>query len=145
MKKLPLALLFLLLYCSCSKDNSTPAKTRTEILCQASWKFSAATVGGIDVSSQLSPCQKDNIVKFNSDGSGNLDEGATKCNGADPQTSSLTWSFQTNETQLQVSTILFTGGSNLFNVVTLNETQLVASQNITVGGSPQNAVVTFIH
>lgn len=145
MKKLTLLFILPAFFLSCGKDDGATAKTRTELLCQASWKFSAATVGGSDVSGLLQPCQKDNIVKCNTNGSGTLDEGAVKCNGADPQTTSLTWSFQSGETQLQVSTILFTGGSNLYNIVTLNETQLVMSQNITVGGSAQNAVVTFVH
>ena len=130
---------------SCGKDDGSTKKSRTELLCQASWKFSAATVGGVDVSNNLQPCQKDNIVKFNTIGDGSLDEGASKCNSGDPQTTTMNWSFQSNETQLQVSTILFTGGSNLFNIVTLTESQLVVSQNITVGGTAQNAVVTFIH
>lgn len=102
-------------------------------------------MGGTDVSALLQTCQKDNILKLNANGSGTLDEGPTKCNGSDPQTSPVTWSFQNGETQLQVSTILFTGGSNLFNIVTLSETQLIVSQTITVGGTPQNAMVTFIH
>lgn len=145
MKKLILLFVISSLILSCGKDDGAKAKTKTDLLCQASWKFSAATVGGADVSSFLQPCQKDNIVKFNTIGDGSLDEGASKCNSGDPQTTTMSWSFQSNETQLQISTILFTGGSNLFNVVTLTESQLVVSQNITVGGTAQNAVVTFVH
>ncbi len=133
---------------SCSKeDDSTPApKTKTELLTTGTWKFSTATVGGTNVNALLQSCQKDNILTFVAVGlSGTLDEGLTKCNGADPQSSPFTWSFASGETVLNISTPLFTGGSNTFTLVSLTATELVVSQNITVGGTAQNAVVTFIH
>jgi hypothetical protein len=130
--------------CSKSSDDSTP-KTKTELLTQASWKFSTATVGGFDVSGQLQTCQKDNLYFFAAAGTGTLDEGSTKCNSSDPQTIPFTWNFETNETILNVSTVLISGGGNKFTIVSLSETQLVVSQNITILGSSQTAVVTFIH
>ena len=130
----------------CEKDDDpAPAKTKTELLAQGNWKFSSATVGGSDVSAFLQACQKDNTLTFVSAGTGTIDEGATKCDAGDPQTSPFTWSFQNNETVLFISATLFAGGSSTFNLVTLTETQLVVSQNVDVSGSTQNAVVTFIH
>ncbi|SRR6266404_3007304 len=140
------AILLLFFFLSaCKKSSPASAKTKTELITQSSWKFDNAKVGGTDVSAFLQTCQKDNILVFASAGTGSLDEGATKCNSSDPQTSSFTWNFASNETVLHVSTVLFTGGSSDFNIVTLNDTQLVLSQNITVSGSTQNAVVTFKH
>lgn len=133
---------------SCDKDDNTPApKTKTELLTtNGSWKFSSAAVGGTNVNALLQACQKDNVMTFVAVGlTGTLDEGLTKCNMADPQTTPFTWSFASGETVLNISATLFTGGSSAFTLVSLNETQLVVSQNITVGGTPQNAVVTFIH
>lgn len=132
-------------FSACNKDEAPTPKTRTELITTATWKFGAATVGGTDVSSQLQACQKDNVMTFVSDGSGTLDEGLTKCNSGDPQSTSITWNFATNETVLHINTVLFAGGSNDFNIVALNESQLVLSQTITVGGVPQNVVVTFLH
>lgn len=137
-----------LAFVSCSKDDDddSPApKTKTQLITQSTWRFSAATVGGADVSAFLQACQKDNILTFASNGTGIVDEGPLKCNAGDPQTNPFTWNFLNNETQLFISATLFSGGSSTFNIVTLSETQLVVSQNITVGGSPQNAVVTFVH
>lgn len=137
-----------LAFVSCSKDDDddSPApKTKTQLITQSTWRFSAATVGGADVSPFLQACQKDNILTFASNGTGIVDEGPLKCNAGDPQTNPFTWNFLNNETQLFISATLFSGGSSTFNIVTLSETQLVVSQNITVGGSPQNAVVTFVH
>ncbi len=131
--------------CKKSSDNTT-SKSNTELLTQSSWKFDNAKVSGVDVSAYLQPCQKDNILIFAATGgTGSLDEGATRCNLNDPQTTTFTWNFASNETVLHVSTVLFTGGSSDFTIVTLSDTQLVLSQNITVSGSTQNAVVTFKH
>jgi hypothetical protein len=131
---------------SCDKNDDPPAPTKTQLITTGSWKFSSATVGGFDVSSQIQACQKDNIITFTAAGlTGTLDEGLTKCNGADPQTQNFTWSFGAGETTLNISATLFSGGSGAFTLVSLSETQLVLSQQITVGGTPQTAVVTFIH
>ena len=139
---------FLLINSSCSKnddDNTPPAKTKTELIAKAPWKFSDAKVGGISVAAFLQACQKDNSLAFIAAGTGTADEGLTKCNVADPQTNAFTWSFQTSETVLFVSTPFFTGGSSTFTIVSLTETELVVSQNITVSGTTQNAVITFVH
>ena len=127
------------------KDNNTPAKTKTELISTGTWKFSTATVNGIPASSALQTCQKDNIMTFTSTGTGTIDEGASKCNGADPQTSPFTWNFASNETILHVSAVFFTGGNNDFTIVEISETKLVGSQIIEVGGNPATAVVTFVH
>ena len=127
------------------KDNNTPAKTKTELISTGTWKFSTATVNGFNVSSQLQACQKDNTMTFTSTGTGTVDEGASKCNSGDPQTSPFTWNFASSETILHVSAIFFTGGSNDFNIVEISETTLKGSQIIEVGGNPATAVVTFVH
>jgi hypothetical protein len=140
-----LALTFLAIT-GCQKNDDTPApKTKTELVAQSTWKFSSAMVGSNDVSSLLQACQKDNVLTFAVAGTGSVDEGATKCNGGDPQSNPFTWNFASSETTLHVSTVLFTGGSSDFTLVTLTESQLIVSQVITVSGSPQTAVVTFTH
>lgn len=139
-----IVVLFFLPACS-KKTNPPPQKTKTELISTSTWKFSAATVGGADASAFLQPCQKDNILSFQSNGNGSVDEGLTKCNSGDPQTNPFTWGFTNSESILHVSTILFTGGSTDFTLVSLTETQLVVSQNVTISGPSQTAVVTFIH
>ena len=136
------AILFILP--ACQKDNENPPaqKTKTESITQASWKFSAATVSGVDASGYLQACQKDNIYTFVAAGTGTIDEGASKCNSGDPQTSPFTWNFLSNETMIHISTVLFSGGSNDFTLVSLSATQLVASQNYPPYGT---IVVTFVH
>ena len=130
--------------CTGSKAFTVDA-SKTYYISQSTWRFSGATVGGADVSGFLQACQKDNILTFAAAGTGTLNEGATKCNAGDPQSTPFTWAFQSGETQLFISATLFTGGNSTFTLVTLTATQLVLSQVITVGGTPQTAVVTFIH
>jgi len=128
---------------NCGKDDDkTPTPTKTELLTTASWKFSTATLNGSDASGFLQACQKDNIYTFAVANTGTIDEGGSKCNGSDPQTNPFTWSFLSNETILHISTVLFTGGSNDFTLVSLSSTQLVVSQNYPPYGT---IVVTFIH
>ena len=131
MKKLILktiaTIVFLSLFAACKK--SAHVKTNTELLTQSSWKFDHATAQGFgDISAQIPSCYKDNIVVFASNGTGNVDEATNVCS---PSTAgSFTWNFQTNETVLHLSTILFSGGSTDFTIVSLNETNLVISQNV---------------
>ncbi len=143
---LTLCFCFAAFHFSCQKNSTqiTPP-TKTQLLTSITWKFSSATVSGTDVSGYLQTCQKDNILTFQSVGTGSLDEGAAKCNSGDPQTNPFTWNFASNETVLHISTVLFTGGNSDFTIVSLTNTSLVVSQNITVSGTTQNAVVTFVH
>lgn len=117
--------------------------TKKYFITRSTWKFSNAKMGTTDVSSLIQACQKDNILTFIAAGTGSIDEGATRCNPLDPQSTSFTWNFATGETQLFISSSLFTGGSNTFDIVTLTSTQMVISQTIT--GAPQPVAVTFIH
>jgi hypothetical protein len=119
----------------------TVAGTKTFFITRNTWRFSSAFVGAVDVSGALQACQKDNIYTFVAAGTGTLDEGASKCNAGDPQTSPFTWNFLNNETQLFISSTLFTGGSSTFTVVSISLTSMVLSQII----NGQTVVVTFIH
>jgi hypothetical protein len=137
-------LLISLGFTSCKKS-STHTKTNTELLTQASWKFSAASAAGYgDVSSSVPDCYKDNIYTFVSDGSGNVNESTNICS---PSTAGpFTWSFQNNETTLHISTTLFQNGSSDFTLVSLTETNLVVSQTMTIAPLPPTTVqVTFTH
>jgi hypothetical protein len=140
----------LLVFTGCDKDDPpAPApKTKTQLLTQSTWRFSVITWGGTDYTAQLPACYKDNTLKFETNGTGTADEGPTKCNAGDPQTTAYTWVFASGETVLTASHPLLPGGSNTFTINTLSETQLVVSQQWTPPGSglpAQTAVVTFIH
>lgn len=128
----------------CNKDNgddTPPPKTNTENISASSWKFQSASAAGTDISSnpQLA-CFVDNVITFNSSLTGNIDEATVIC--APSTAGAFTWSFQASETMIQLSTALFTGGSNTFTIVTLNGTNLVLSQNVVIPPSVTAIPVT---
>lgn len=111
-------------FSSCTDEPIKP-KTKTELLCAASWKLSGLTVSpGIDIGgvlitdflTQLDPCDLDDLYIYKSDGKGIVDEGSTKCNPADPQTASFTWVFNPDETKITED------NSDTYDVVQLDET-----------------------
>lgn len=137
-------ILFAAVFQACKKSSSS--KSKTELLTQTTWKFSAATANGNDASNYIDACQKDNTYTFVSAGTGNVDEGLTKCDPGDPQTIPFNWNFASNETVLHTSTTFFSGASNDFTITTLSETQLVVSFPYTPPVGPTlQMVVTFIH
>jgi hypothetical protein len=138
MKKIALmiAALSFLTVSSCKKEDekktTTPAKSKTELLTAKAWKTTAMTInpgiaiipGGpviTDLFAFFDPCEKDDTEKFNTGGTGVSDEGATKCDPTDPQTSNFTWSFSNNETK-----IVWDG--ELSDIMQLDETSAKFSQ-----------------
>lgn len=129
---------------SCSKD--TQPQTKTQLLVSASWKLKSAAVNGSDAMHLVQDCQKDNIISFSANGTGVNAEGATKCNASDPDTVPFTWSFQNNETILNISAELITYGSNDMTLVKLNATTLVVNINYTPPVGPSRFIeLTFEH
>lgn len=140
---LALSLLTTVLFVSCAKDEPKKAPTKTELLCSSPWIMTSLTVdpavdlgNGIvitDYFTQVPACVKDNLNKYNSDGKGIYDEGASKCDPKDPQTTGFTWLFSADETKL------IENETEEYSVVSLNETELILNQYIEgdeIGGNP---------
>lgn len=126
------AILISIAFISCGKDkDEEPAKTKTELITQSGWKFDKATAGVYgDVSAYINACYKDNTFVFVANGTGTVDEATVVCS---PSTAgAFTWSFQNNESLLNVSASLLPTGSNTFNLISLNETNMVLTQNVTL-------------
>ncbi len=130
---------------SCDKKDAPP-KSKTVLLTQASWKYKSATIGGADASSYIQACQKDNILVFAAAGTGNVNEGASKCNGGDPDTIPFTWIFNAGETTLELSVEIIANGGTTVTIRSLTETELVLSVYYTPPVGPsQEMIVTFQH
>lgn len=144
--RLTAILLLSLPFFACSKDDdeNPSGKTKTELISQSTWKFSGATAGGTDASSFIDACYKDNILTFNANGTGNVNESVIVCSPSTAGT--FTWTFQSGETDLNVSASLFPGGAGTFDIVTLSETTLVIAQDMTFPPFPTtNVQITFVH
>ena len=156
MKQVFLAASLLLLAFSfaCKKGGGGGPKSKTELLTQASWKYENAAIdvdGNGTPDSPLPPgileaCDLDNTITFNSNGSGVVDEGSTKCNAADPQSAPFNWSFKNNEQVITFTNIAFGGLDGDVTVKTISETQLEMHKPVTVGvGTTVNVIVYLKH
>lgn len=147
----------MLVMTSCQKDESTnnTPKTKTELITSASWKYNDAKIdtdnnGTGDVALPagfIESCQTDNVIIFAAGGTGTVDEGAFKCDPADPQSIPFTWSFTSNETMINFSSAVFAGIGGDFKIISLTETELKISQQVTIPPSPiaLSIVATFKH
>jgi hypothetical protein len=92
---------------ACKKNNETsPEASRTELLTTKSWRLSASTITtGTSVKDEYATseaCERDNFIKFNTNKSVVVDEGATRCDPADMQTQTSTWDFNSDQTKLTI-------------------------------------------
>jgi len=95
---------------NCKKDSTL---TKKEMLTGKNWILSACTVSpamsfngttSTDWFGHLDACIGDNILMFNTNGTFTTDEGAIKCNSADPQVEdSGTWTFNADETVISMT------------------------------------------
>jgi hypothetical protein len=129
---------------SCKKSND---KSKTELLTQAGWRqtageMKAGTAGTWQADpsfTSMSACDKDNITLFKTDATFEVNEGATKCNAADPQVVYTgTWAFQNNETTISVL-------GQSAGVEQLTEATLVITYSDTIGGTTYYYRETYVH
>lgn len=97
-----LPVLVIISFASCKKDSK---KSNMELITQSAWKLQTVGIdndknGTVDLEDAIDACTKDDLTTFATNGTGVVDEGATKCDPLDPQTTNFTWSFANNETEL---------------------------------------------
>ena len=141
MKFISLAVLpILIFFISCNRNDAPAQPTKTSVITQATWKYDNAGIDGdrngtIDFpppAGILSSCMIDNTLTLSPNGTGVVDEGATKCNPTDPQSASITWSFADNETSLKLGGGGILGISGQFKILELSATKLSLSKDTTV-------------
>lgn len=89
---------------SCGGDDPKP-KTKTEIISAQPWKLTRikVTVGSTSQEGDPEACTADDVHTFEADGDYRFDEGATKCDPDDPQSSNGKWEFNTDETVIRIT------------------------------------------
>lgn len=109
-QKIISGILILIGFLSCKGDDE-PGSQKEKMLTGKNWKLIAAEsdppifAGGqsiSDVYGVMPSCAKDDLTKFDSDGSVLFDEGPSKCEATDPQTETSTWSFNSDKTSMTV-------------------------------------------
>lgn len=140
-------------FTACNKDSAetpkAPEPSVQELLISKNWKCTALTVNpgydfnndGIeetDVLGAYSPCKKDNIWNFESDGSFVVDEGPAKCNIGDVQTKTFLWSVKDDG-----KTLVMYG--NDYPILQLDQNILKCKFEFTDAGTTYTQTITFQH
>ncbi len=114
----------------CSDDES-----RSEMIL-GQWKvvaFSMVMTGSTtptDVFATFQACRKDDLNIFETGGVYKEDEGPTKCDPSDPQQTTGTWSFNSDETVL---TLVSDGITTVINVTEMSKSKLVGTVTESTG------------
>ncbi|MHA4845097.1 lipocalin family protein [Flavitalea antarctica] len=124
--------------CDKNDDNDEKAKTNTDKLTLAAWKYDKASLdvnkdgtGDVPVpDSEIEACERDNLITFKADNTGTVDEGPTKCASSDPQSTGFLWTFKTNETVINFPTAILAGVDGDVTIVSLTETSLVLKREV---------------
>lgn len=147
----------LLIGASCQKsgeNSSNSSKSKTQLLTQKTWKIVAHTVSpAVDLNGDgtadsdvfatlYESCNKDDIYSFKTDGTGTVDEGPTKCDDADPQSTPIQWLFKSSETIIQINQGIV---SLDFNLVELSESALKVSYTQSNGTVTVTQTITYAH
>lgn len=138
---------------NCQKETTTPdpAKTNTEHITASPWTHEDSGIdtdknGTIDIQLSLfgitlPACRLDNMLTFKTGGTATADEGPTKCNTADPQSTNFNWSFADAEKSLVISGNVFTELNGKFAIRELTATNLTLSKDTTLPAPFNNAAI----
>jgi hypothetical protein len=132
---------------SCKKENKS--RSKTELLTSGTWHVSAYTVDpaidwdgdGTDetnIYAIMDQCIKDDQTTFSANGTGELNEGAEKCDAGDPQVVPLMWTFDDAETKLTVQGVEYLIESLTENTIVLKQIEVISAVTVT-------HTVTFSH
>ena len=89
------ALISLVVFSCKKKEEDTPPPTTTDLLTTNIWMMSDVKLNPLFISiwDSIPVCERDNLIKFETNGLGTDDNGATKCDPADAQTRTFKWSW----------------------------------------------------
>ena len=124
---------------SCKKETPTPtpAPTKTELITGKNWILTSYVMDNVEYYDQIASCQQDNLNIFNTNNTVTIDEGPTKCDPLDPQTSDGgVWSFNPTET-------LITLNGSEYELEVLNSTTLKIKNTAQVGGVTSISTIIF--
>lgn len=133
---------------ACSKDDNNTPQSAEAILTTNRWQLTAATVTipgsslSVNVYDSVPACNRDNFYIFASGGTVTIDEGASKCDPSDAQTTTGSWQLLNNNTQIKTVDPI-TGQSTTANVVTLTSSKLVLQDTATYSGFKVSANITL--
>lgn len=134
--------------CKKDDDEEPKPKTKSELLTGPNWRVSAITnkIGAnppTDLYARQPSCSKDDFYKFTPEKIFRLDEGATKCNTSNPQTTENAWDITADGGILLLFERKGSTEANLYEVVELSDTKLTIRQSDISGGQTEQFDITF--
>ena len=147
-------LLLVFLLVACNKDKDEPQTRDVEtLLLNKNWKLTAFAISpAIDLGNGLTNdvlgtwdnCEKDNLYIFKPNNVFLSDEGPTKCDTADPQQSTATWSYDKTSKLLSYC-VGTTGACDSYSwiIAEINDSQFKATQPLSIGTTVYTLNVTF--
>jgi lipocalin-like protein len=128
---------------ACKKDkDEEKEKSRTDLLTQKAWLYvdygkddNKDGVLSKDESS-VEACEVDDSFIFNADGTLIEHDNTTRCGSSEPESHTITWAFQNNETELVIST------GRIIKIKTLNETTFECTSE-EIGYPDQPKIITI--
>lgn len=100
-KVLFIALIGLFTFSSCGDDDGDSLDITGDAWSLTSLRTDIDGDGTLEESAE--DCDKDDLITFSDDGTWNSDEGATKCDPADPQTSTGTWELSSDNSTFTIT------------------------------------------
>jgi len=132
-------LFLILISWSCKKSDPTPVGPSSDLIAKT-WKLTDLTINGVSSFSTIPSCTADDLFIFSKDGKYKHDEGATKCDPADPQiVETANWSFRQN-------LLIYgypDGSSDAFVIMQLTTTTLKFNYSVVVGNDTVALVATY--
>lgn len=123
--------------CKKDDDNNTVV-TRADLITSTTWRidtigFDMNDDGEIDeaVPGGFDSCDLDNTLAFSQDSTGVFDEGALKCDPADPQSINFDWTLKANDSIINIAGSLPGNLGGDINILTLTNTNFKMSKAIT--------------
>ncbi|MDQ6608718.1 MAG: hypothetical protein M3Y85_02735 [Bacteroidota bacterium] len=144
-------------FLGCQKNpDPTKALSKTDYISASAWTYENSGIdndrnGTIDVPmtaiapTLVLPCKIDNTISFKRDNTGTIDEGATKCNTADPQTSVLSWNFADNEANLFVNNTAFPLLNGKSKILALTANSMSLTRDTVIASTTLALVVILKH
>ncbi|MBC6991511.1 lipocalin family protein [Hymenobacter sp. BT491] len=133
--------------CGSSSKSEDPAPpTKAELLSDKDWLLTSATATvlgqPVDVyATVLQTCQKDDLLRYNSNNTYTISEGATSC--TPPDTDNGTWSLSADGTKLTQTSARQGSTATTQDVLELTTTSLKISSTYTYSGIAVPATLTF--
>jgi hypothetical protein len=149
---------WMLIITGCAKNsyssNTTYDTTNMTFLTQQAWIYDTAGIGSPPNPDTIAaalplgvitPCQTDDTLYFNTNGTGTENQGPIACTPPVQQSTSFQWSFNAQQNMITSSDSLFTGFGGAITITSLNATQLHLLKTVTVAGFPVTIDIYLKH